>query len=378
MLYSDTGGGHRAAARALTFALMAQSTPCSTGMCDPLIGQGRPLVRRLTSLYPTIIKRARPAWAAIYHGSNSRPAFAALRASFGPQVRGVLLQTIAEADPDVVLSVHPLLNHVAWTAMQRSGRPRGLMTVVTDLVQLHRGWAFPPADVVVVPTEEAQRYVTRARVAARKVRLLGFPVDMRFRPPHPGEQAAMRKELGLDPGRPTVVVMGGGEGSGRMSEQIGALARRDRPWQVIAVCGRNERLRRRLTARSFPTPVLVLGFVDTMPNLLRATDLVVTKAGPGAIAESLATGLPVILTGYLPGQETPNVDYVTQHGVGLYAPHAGQLLRAVQELLGGDQAQLQEMARRAREITRPHAALDIAGECLRLAGSYMTAPPASQ
>jgi len=342
-------------------------------MCDPLIGQGRPLVRRLASLYPTIIKRARPAWAAIYHGSNSRPAFAALRASFGPQVRGVLLRTIAEADPDVVLSVHPLLNHVAWAAMQRTGRPRPLMTVVTDLVELHRGWAFPRANLIVVPTEEARRYVTGARVGARKVRLLGFPVDLRFRPPEPGEKAAIRRQLGLEPERPTVIVMGGGEGSGRLSEQIGALARRERPWQVVAVCGRNERLRRRLQARSFATPLRVLGFVDTMPELLRAADLVVTKAGPGAIAESLATGVPVILTGYLPGQETPNVDYVTRHGVGLYAPRAGQLLRAVQGLLGGDPARLHEMSRRAGEITRPQAVMEIAGACLDLARSHIEA-----
>src|SRR4029077_16304725 len=97
-------------------------------------------------------------------------------------------------------------------------------------------------------------------------------------------------------------------------------------WQVVAVCGRNEKVRRRLEAQGFPTPTLVLGFVDYMPELMRACDVIVTKAGPGALAEALATGLPLVITGFLPGQESPNVDYVVGSGVGKYSPKDDELL----------------------------------------------------
>jgi 1,2-diacylglycerol 3-beta-galactosyltransferase len=141
------------------------------------------------------------------------------------------------------------------------------------------------------------------------------------------------------------------------------------------VCGRNEQLRARLSRLRFDTPTVVLGFVDTMPELLRASDLVVTKAGPGAIAEALATDVPLVLTGYLPGQETPNVDFVIESGIGTYAPRPDELLDAVQRLLAGDGTELREMAERAAEIAHPYASLDIARECLALAARNRSPAP---
>ena len=338
--------------------------------CDPLISQGRPVVRRLTSLYPKVIQRSGAAWGVIYHASNTKAAFGALRGVFGRQVRTVIEAKLAEQDPDVVVSVHPLLNHVAHAAIGRSGRPRGLMTVVTDLIELHRGWALPEADLVVVPTEEAGRVVGSLGVAGDRILALGLPVDLRFRPPAPGEKQALRRRFGLEEGRPTLLVLGGGEGSGKLLQQVRALAWGEHDWQVIAVCGRNEKLRRRLSRVRFSTPTAILGFVDFMPALMRAADLVVTKAGPGAIAEALATGVPMVLTGYLPGQETMNVRFVTQSGFGLYAPRSEELRQAVTRILAAGSGEVQDMAARAAAIARPYASLDIARECLAIAARY--------
>jgi 1,2-diacylglycerol 3-beta-galactosyltransferase len=285
----------------------------------------------------------------------------------------VIEAKLKELDPDVVVSVHPLLNHVGLGAIRRSGRPRGLMTVVTDLIELHRGWAQPEADLIVVPTEEARQVVGALGVPSDRILALGLPVDLRFRPPAPGEKQALRRRFGLEEGRPTLLVLGGGEGSGKLLRQVRALAWGEHDWQVIAVCGRNEKLRRRLSRVRFSTPTAVLGFVDFMPALMRAADLVVTKAGPGAIAEALATGVPMVLTGYLPGQETMNVRFVTESGFGLYAPRPEELRQAVTRILAAGSGEEQDMAARAAAIARPYASLDIARECLAIAARYSTA-----
>jgi 1,2-diacylglycerol 3-beta-galactosyltransferase len=339
---------------------------------DPLICEGQPVVRRLASLYPKIIQRSGSAWGVIYHASNTRAAFGALRGLFGGQVRRVITGQLKTQDPDVVLSVHPLLNHVALAAIRRSGQPRGLMTVVTDLIDLHRGWALPEADLVVVPTEPAAEVVRGLGVPAERVLPLGLPVDLRFRPPAPGEKQALRRRFGLEEGRPTLLVLGGGDGSGKMLQQVRALAWGEHEWQVIAVCGRNEKLRRRLSRVRFSTPTAVLGFVDNMPALMRAADLVVTKAGPGAIAEALASGVPLVLTGYLPGQETANIRFVTEAGFGLYAPRRDELREAVERLLSDAGKEANAMAARAAAIARPYASLDIARECITLVRRYRT------
>jgi 1,2-diacylglycerol 3-beta-galactosyltransferase len=377
ILFSDTGGGHRAAARALTDALTLLDPTAVVAVADPLIGQGPVIVRRLASLYSPVIRRSRPAWGAVYHASNTRATFAAIRAVFGPAVRRVMAQLLAQHDPDVVLSVHPLLNHVAHQAIRRSGRPRALMTVITDLVDFHRGWTFSQADLVVAPTERARKVALSRRVPADRVKLLGLPVDLRFRPPAPGEKQALRRRFGLDEQRFTILLIGGAAGVGNLAAQVRALALDRQPWQLVVVCGRNEKLRRRLYELEAMTPLLILGFVDYMPELMRACDVVVTKAGPGAIAESLATGLPLVLTGFLPGQESPNVDFVVESGIGAFAPKEDDLRDEVRVLAEGGPT-WREMSRRAAELAHPYASSDISREALLLAAHYRASAQASR
>jgi 1,2-diacylglycerol 3-beta-galactosyltransferase len=377
ILFSDTGGGHRAASRALTDALKQLDPSCVVTAADPLMGQGPLVVRRLASLYSPLIRRSGRAWGAVYHGSNTKATFAAIRAVFGHSVRKVLIELIQEHDPDVVLSVHPMLNHISHQAIRRSGRPRALMTVITDLVDFHLGWTFSRADLVVAPTELARKVAISRRVPADRVKLLGLPVDLRFRPPAPGEKQALRRRFGLDEERFTVLVMGGGAGVGHLAQQVEALALERYQWQVVVVCGRNEKLRRRLAELELATPTLVLGFVDYMPELMRACDIAVTKAGPGAIAEGLATALPLIITGFLPGQESPNVDFVVEAGFGAFAPKDADLLDEVRVLAEGGPT-WREMSRKASELAHPYASSDIARECLLLAARYRASAQASR
>jgi 1,2-diacylglycerol 3-beta-galactosyltransferase len=243
------------------------------------------------------------------------------------------------------------------------------MTVITDLVDFHRGWTFSRADLVVAPTELARKVALRRRVPADRIKLLGLPVDLRFRPPAPGEKRALRRRYGLDEGRFTVLVMGGAAGVGNLIKQVRVLAWEPHQWQVIAVCGRNEKLQSRLARVRFATPTLVLGFVDNIPELMRASDVIVTKAGPGAIAEALATGVPVLVTGFLPGQESPNVDFVVEAGFGAFTPRESDLLDEVRVLAEGGPT-WQEMSRKAAEMAHPYASSDIARECLLLAARY--------
>ena len=61
--------------------------------------------------------------------------------------------------------------------------------------------------------------------------------------------------------------------------------------------------------------VSMQGFVDNMEEWMAACDIVITKAGPGTIAESLIMGLPILLNGFVPCQEAGNVPYVVDNGV---------------------------------------------------------------
>lgn len=81
---------------------------------------------------------------------------------------------------------------------------------------------------------------------------------------------------------------------------------------MVIICGKNQAVKRELEERDWPENVRVVvnGFVSNMDEWMGAVDTLVTKAGPGTIAEATIRGLPVMLSGYLPGQEEGNVPYV--------------------------------------------------------------------
>lgn len=107
-------------------------------------------------------------------------------------------------------------------------------------------------------------------------------------------------------------------------------------------------------------PVRIAGYVDDMPLWMAAADLLVTKAGPGTIAEALACGLPLVLSSFVPGQETGNVYYVEENGFGVYCPDPQQIAAVAADWLEPGNTVLPAMRARARDLARPQAALEIA------------------
>ena len=171
----------------------------------------------------------------------------------------------------------------------------------------------------------------------------------------------MRRRYGLDRYSFVVVLTGGGEGAGGLARRATALLRRCPDVGIVVLCGRNDRLHRRLDAVAdrYAGRLVVCGFVDNMADRLRCADVVVTKAGPGTIAEATCCGTPLILTSHLPGQERGNTEYVVGAGAGRCAPTVAALVREVTRL-SRDPDALARLRSASAALGRPHAAASIA------------------
>ena len=364
-LIADTGGGHRAAATAVE-RQMEVTAPgeFEITILDPFTSAKPRVIGGTAGLYGPITRHARWLWGALYHSTNNRAAVALLESTVLRSVTGAVTGAVEQIDPDCVVSFHPLLNHVSVRAVRNRPRRAPVVTVITDLVDIHIAWACPDVDAVVVPSPGGLDHCRRAGIPASRCHDFGLAVDRRFTelPGDPAGIAAIRVRLGLRPDAFVVLVCGGADGSGGLVKHARALAAASLDVDVVVICGRNQRAESALAGLHTRSgrPVRVLGYVDNMAEWMRASDVVVSKAGPGTIAEALCCGLPLLLVWYLPGQERGNVEWVVDIGAGRYVPHDDQLIDAVAELAAPGSQALASMRAAVKAVARPDATRRIA------------------
>lgn len=364
---SDTGGGHRASADALAEALwLLHGDAVRCHVVDLLVSYGTWPLNRAPDYYQPLVDRRLWLWRALWWIGERRVLWQLVtKAAQLWQAQG-LRRFAADYPADLYVSVHPLLNHVPRRALHRRYPQARFTTVITDLASAPQVWYDPGVDLLAASCPAVQQAALRAGVPAERVQLAGLPIRLEFSAARPDPSQA-RAALGLAQ-RPMALLLGGGAGMGRLEEIAGALAPvlAGRGGQLAVICGRNEALAARLAGRPWPLPTRVEGYVDDMPLWMAAADVLVTKAGPGAIAEALACGLPLLLSSFVPGQEQGNVGYVVENGVGAYRSQPGEIAALVGEWLEPGNGALAVMRARAQTLARPRAALEIAQALSRL------------
>ena len=94
----------------------------------------------------------------------------------------------------------------------------------------------------------------------------------------------------------------------------------------VVACGRNQALRRKLSVRLGPR---ALGWRDDVPELMAASDVLVTNAGGLSFTEALVTGLPAVCFAPLPGHGEANAQVLDAAGLAPWARTTGELTEAL-------------------------------------------------
>jgi len=135
---------------------------------------------------------------------------------------------------------------------------------------------------------------------------------------------------------------------------------------MAIIAGRNEPLLRQLQAEPWPVRVVPLGFVEQMADWMRAADLLISKAGPGTLAEAACVGVPVLVTDFIPGQESGNVAWIERTGAGAFVRDPERVAETVYAWLQPGNPTLVNMARCAHEAGRPEATQEIVRAAISL------------
>ncbi|HEV3476193.1 MAG TPA: glycosyltransferase [Rubrobacteraceae bacterium] len=248
--------------------------------------------------------------------------------------------------PLLVVSNHGLITTGLAEAKHRYGLGVRVLTFATEPFNISAYWGEPRADRLIMASEDGRRRLIRFGVPAEKMTIIGRPVRQAFLNAPAKHEA--RANLGLEDSF-TCLVSFGGEGVGRDARGlISTLLDSDVPLQVVAITGRNEALRKELSALG-KDGLRVEGFVENMAEYLAASDVFIGKAGPSSVYEALAVGRPVLASGYAGLNEMGVVRFIENEGLGCHVRTTAALAREVRRY-AGDPALLEEVARRCREL----------------------------
>lgn len=367
ILMARTGGGHLTAAQSLAEALEGKADVALMSLIDDYAPF--PL-NRLSAAYGPWVTRSPRTYHHVYRLLSSCRGAKLVQRAACPFVHGRVARALEAVAPDLVISVHPAQVTIPLRVLRQTSKQAPFVTVVTDPVTPPAAWFARETDLCVVATERARRAALGSGVPPARVQVIGLPIRRAFAAVRGLPKAWLRSRLGLDPALPMVLLAGGGAGIGRMMPLARAIAARlaasGAPAQMVVAAGENRGLLRQLRREPWPLPVRCLGYVENMAEWMAAGDLLVTKAGPGTLAEAACLGLPAVITEFVPGQEEGNVSWVVEAQAGVYAPELQDAAETVCHLIQAGNAHLPHMATQARRMARDDVAERIAAAALDL------------
>lgn len=353
-LFFDAGGGHRAAATALREVCAEKHPEWNIRLVHVQeVLSDFDIFRRLLGIktedmYNLVLRKG---WT-LGSGAMLRGLQFLIRLYHGLQVKYLREFWQQEPKPDLVVSLIPNFNRSIHEALDRLEKRPHMVTVLTDIAD------YPPH--FWIERKQTQSFICGSAKAEQQALSAGYPRESVFRTSgmilNPRfynqvemDRSAERSKLGLDPSKPTGLIMFGGYGSPVMENIAAKLEASALDLQLLFICGKNTKLKARLEAKKFRFPVFIEGFTKEVPHYMRLSDFFIGKPGPGSISEALHLGLPVIVTKNiltLP-QERYNADWVLENEVGFVEPHFGKIDNAVGRLLApGVLARYQANARR--------------------------------
>lgn len=337
LVYFNAGGGHRAAALALDEVIRAQGWPWRVRLIDLFeVLDPTEQFLRLTGFAPEAYynKRLARGWT-LGLAQELKLLQGIIR--FGhARLVARLRRHWARTEPDMVVSLVPNFNRALYDSVASALPGVPCVTVLTDMAD------HPPAFWIERP--QGQHLVCGTARAVAQAHAMGHDrahvhatSGMIIRPdfyePAQFDRRTEKLHLGLDPDRPTGVVMFGGQGSMSMLTIAQALV----DVQLVLMTGHHAALAAKLRKLESRAPRAVIEFTPQVRRHLQLGDFFIGKPGPASLSEALRIGLPVVTTrnAWTMPQERYNTDWIREHGLGLVAPSIGTIGPAVAELLAG-------------------------------------------
>lgn len=367
LLSASAGAGHVRAAQALERAFAISGVAREVRHVDTLDYTNKVFRKLYAQAYIEMVNSAPEVLGWLYDTLDTpwrreRRRLVVDRLNTGP-----FRKLVREYNPDLIVCTHFLpAEIVSWLkAKGKLSCPQAI--VVTDF-DVHAMWLCHNYEKYFVALDETKLHLEKLGIPAGKVEVTGIPIDPLFA--EKKDRAALCAKHGLDPSRTTILMSAGGFGVGPVEHILQSLVEVQHPVEIVAICGKNEELRKRLSkvASKLPAgsnPVKVVGFTTEMDEYMAVAELIVGKPGGLTTSESLARGLVMVIVNPIPGQEERNSDHLLEEGAAIRCNNLPVLAHKIDRLLA-DRKRFAAMKAAVARLAHPRAAFDIVEHAARL------------
>ncbi len=357
-MYISQISGHRSAAMAIEKGVKTLSPQTETFGINAFHYTNPISEKVINRLYMGVIQNMPSIWDFLYDNPHIAKNTQMIKEAINWFNAGKVKRLIDEYEPDVVVCTQAFPCGLVSGFKKAYNSNIPLVAVLTDYVP-HSYWIYDAVNYYVTPSEEISKRMEEKGVPPEKIKPLGIPFDPKFSKVY--DKKEIFQKLKLDPEKPVVLIMGGGQGLGPIKSIVWSLEKVNKPIQEIIVSGTNLKLYNSLAkeTKKCKKNILVFSYANNVDELMSIADILITKPGGITTAEALAKRIPMIIVKPIPGQEANNAIYLTEKGAAIKTDEPDDINSIVEDLLASPE-KLKQLAGCAANISKPSASLDIA------------------
>ncbi|MFC1655668.1 glycosyltransferase [Patescibacteria group bacterium] len=275
-----------------------------------------------------------------------------------PMLNTAMKKVLKETDPDLIISTYPIWDYGIAQVWKKKHPKAKFLNIITDSIYIHHAWLVADADYRIVPNEDTAKVLMDKGVDSEKIKILGFPVNMEFTKPSNKDETL--KKLDLNPKLFTILLFATVGNNRRNLKIFEKIIYEKRDYNVICVTGRNETIMPKIEHLREEKNVAIMGWTPNVPDLIKASDLIITKAGGATVMECISVEKPMIITQVIPGQEEGNAELIRKHNLGVILKKGNKDIERLPSIISDMRKDYSKYLKGLKEHSKPDAAINIA------------------
>lgn len=263
--------------------------------------------------------------------------------------------------PDIVVSTHPITTLSFGHLKEKKVKDLKVVGVITDYHVINFFLA-KELNCVSVPHEQViEEYILENGPSDVELLPYGIPVSQNFSMKMTKQEA--KKAVGLENEKNVVLVMAGGLGFAHVVEVAETLSGENfkEPIAIVCLAGKNnnafEKIREIEKTKPRRNKIYYVDWVEDVSFYMKASSMIISKAGGSTIAEASSLGLPFVVYRPLPGQEYLNTNFLLRNKAALCTNYKEELKILVNKIIFENASK--DLSKNILKLAKPNAAFDL-------------------